>query len=660
MIHSFSNNISEEYSLHIRNQFLDLNSFQKKQLVKKISSRQRVAIIDIISNTACKRVSEGTAKILEKNILECNKLKNKVSLVTKATILHKIKKKIEVIVGFILNLFGYLTSKKANRLIKKCLAKTSIQAKKNDTEEQIDTTTKGKRSKVLQEMKVNQKKNLLENHSCTKIKNKIFSKEFPLENLNLEWVIFENCILDWLSCKNSTLKNVKFVNCQIKDLSLINCYLKNCSFANCDTREMTFTASNLDAVIFEKSALIGASFEDAFVDHCIFSKSALSGTHFFEAVIKNSRIIDCNLEDTIFFETLENFEIDTKSKKTIYVTRPTTAILVNPETKGISIPKAYKKLNEVADTIPIRIHIQTQTVTKEGINAEVEAALLKIGPYDKNKAPIPQRLISELTVNSDSESARILKKAEKLVFHVDSLFLPGGEDLPPALYGQEAKEKTNWGNDYRRSILEIGLIHQSFTKGVPLMAVCRGFQMSNVYFGAQLIQHIDGHCKVPQKFELSFPDKGGLYGKAMENSIVSASFHHQAVLEKFCATQHLQTSVRYDGVVKAVELDKSGVAPMVLLQFHPEFYKAKPEESMKDRMLISSMSKENEMFWQILSDSAKAQKIKKMALNSVVTAALVDEKTLSQRKAKLKELEENRAKVLSAYKKQQFHFTKKL
>lgn len=65
----------------------------------------------------------------------------------------------------------------------------------------------------------------------------------------------------------------------------------------------------------------------------------------------------------------------------------------------------------------------------------------------------------------------------------------------------------------------------------------------------------------------------------MKNNIVGACFH-QAVSEETLATEHLETSVLYKGLVKAAELDKAGATPMVLLQFHPEFYKAETADSM--------------------------------------------------------------------------------
>lgn len=113
-------------------------------------------------------------------------------------------------------------------------------------------------------------------------------------------------------------------------------------------------------------------------------------------------------------ELQKQFKMDPASEETAKVTRPTTAILIHPEARGISAPKAYMKLDQTADTIPIRITMQAQKVTKDGVNNEVELALKEVGSYDRSKAPIPQRLIAreslrKIQIPKVRESYRKLK-----------------------------------------------------------------------------------------------------------------------------------------------------------------------------------------------------------------------------------------------------------
>ena len=73
----------------------------------------------------------------------------------------------------------------------------------------------------------------------------------------------------------------------------------------------------------------------------------------------------------------------------------------------------------------------------------------------------------------------VRNKAEDL----DCIFLPGGENVPTAwhdpllLYGRYS---------YYRSLVEICLIREARKRGIPLMGVCRGLQVTYVYHGAKL------------------------------------------------------------------------------------------------------------------------------------------------------------------------------
>lgn len=339
--------------------------------------------------------------------------------------------------------------------------------------------------------------------------------------------------------------------------------------------------------------------------------------------INECSILNSDLTNAAFFDTLNRFDIaDKKTKSTAVITKPLAVILVNPQARGISTPKAFMKLDQSAGMIPLRVALQPQKVKTEDVNKETEANLKKIGPYDRNASPIPQRLIKEIADNPEKNlnSMKILKKAALLAAEVDSFFLPGGEDIPPALYGQEKEAQTEDGGDYRRSLLELGLIHHAFNKGIPIMGVCRGFQMSNVYFGAQLIQHVDGHKGV-QMFKLEVGEAKGLYFSAFKNNLIGASVHHQAIPKQINATEHLETAVEYENLIKAVEPKEGGSSPMILLQFHPEFYKATTADDMEREFIDAGtnllLSKNNDLFFEILSDSANTYRNKKNVLSEI-------------------------------------------
>ncbi len=45
--------------------------------------------------------------------------------------------------------------------------------------------------------------------------------------------------------------------------------------------------------------------------------------------------------------------------------------------------------------------------------------------------------------------------------------------------------------DYRRSLVELAAFQQVQEKELPLLAICRGAQLGNTFFGGKLTQHVD-------------------------------------------------------------------------------------------------------------------------------------------------------------------------
>jgi putative glutamine amidotransferase len=79
------------------------------------------------------------------------------------------------------------------------------------------------------------------------------------------------------------------------------------------------------------------------------------------------------------------------------------------------------------------------------------------------------------------------------------LVLTGGDyDLCPSLYGQDPHEKTKPLKE--RQNFEWALLEEFLKTKKPILGVCAGFQMLNVYFGGTLIQHLDDwNCVVDHK-----------------------------------------------------------------------------------------------------------------------------------------------------------------
>ena len=76
---------------------------------------------------------------------------------------------------------------------------------------------------------------------------------------------------------------------------------------------------------------------------------------------------------------------------------------------------------------------------------------------------------------------------EQLGVMVDGLLLSGGNDLDPKLYGQKPLATTS---DYSplRDETETKLLRRTLAANKPILGICRGMQLLNVYFGGSLHQ----------------------------------------------------------------------------------------------------------------------------------------------------------------------------
>lgn len=69
----------------------------------------------------------------------------------------------------------------------------------------------------------------------------------------------------------------------------------------------------------------------------------------------------------------------------------------------------------------------------------------------------------------------------------NGLIVTGGTDINPAWYDQEEDSLRCMTIDHYRDTLEMRLIDSALAWEMPILGICRGHQMLNVYFGGSLI-----------------------------------------------------------------------------------------------------------------------------------------------------------------------------
>ena len=148
------------------------------------------------------------------------------------------------------------------------------------------------------------------------------------------------------------------------------------------------------------------------------------------------------------------------------------------------------------------------------------------------------------------------------------LILTGGEDVEPAFYGEA--NTACFGLDRARDEAEFRLIEAYLRAGKPILGICRGHQVLNVFFGGSLCQHLPGaetHMPTREGDRVhetraeagSFPAL--LYGEAFPVN----SAHHQGIDLLAPELEAVQRAA--DGVIEACRHTRY---PVYSVQWHPE------------------------------------------------------------------------------------------
>ncbi len=172
---------------------------------------------------------------------------------------------------------------------------------------------------------------------------------------------------------------------------------------------------------------------------------------------------------------------------------------------------------------------------------------------------------------------------EGVVSRLDGLVLSGGADLDPAHYGAEAHSELGQ-LEQDRDEWEFALFSAARAAGLPILAICRGFQLVNVAFGGTLVQHVEidegaGHPQWDVDGRKTTHEVS-VVGGTLASSLLPAtwpvnSLHHQTVSE---VGHGLVVSARAtDGVVEGLETPEGD---LLAVQWHPELL-AKPDPTFQ-------------------------------------------------------------------------------
>jgi putative glutamine amidotransferase len=179
-----------------------------------------------------------------------------------------------------------------------------------------------------------------------------------------------------------------------------------------------------------------------------------------------------------------------------------------------------------------------------------------------------------------------------LLERVDGVVLTGSlSNVHPSRYGLEPHEAAE-PYDEARDATTFPLIHGALERGVPLLAICRGFQELNVALGGTLHAQVhavpgrDDH-RAPQEQDLDLrygprhPVRfvaGGAFERIAGSSEVWVNSLHRQGIDRL-APGLVAEGHAPDGTIEAVRVEVPGFALGV--QWHPEYKAAANPFSMK-------------------------------------------------------------------------------
>jgi putative glutamine amidotransferase len=165
------------------------------------------------------------------------------------------------------------------------------------------------------------------------------------------------------------------------------------------------------------------------------------------------------------------------------------------------------------------------------------------------------------------------------------LVLLGGTDVNPQRYREASLAETEQPDDERDGV-ELKLIEEAIQKDVPILAICRGLQILNVYHGGTLIQHLPSAARHDPELddnaaavhEVTIEPDSLLQEIAGETRMQVNSRHHQAA-GRIGAGLRISARDAEDGTVEGLERpDRRFV---VAVQWHPEDQMVRSPEQLK-------------------------------------------------------------------------------
>ncbi|MBP9779073.1 gamma-glutamyl-gamma-aminobutyrate hydrolase family protein [Candidatus Gracilibacteria bacterium] len=167
-----------------------------------------------------------------------------------------------------------------------------------------------------------------------------------------------------------------------------------------------------------------------------------------------------------------------------------------------------------------------------------------------------------------------VKNIDSYIESMDAFIFPGGIDIDPAIYGEELNGSI--GMVTKNDEFLLNFMQSIIESGKPILGICKGMQLMNIYFGGKLIQHLpnaDFHDQYERQYEsvdtAIVEMESFLHGVFSTRELPINSLHHQAIATLGKDLKIVAMS-KFDGTIEGI---KHIHLPLYGVQWHPECLK---------------------------------------------------------------------------------------